>query len=105
MISFSLQSGSNGNSNYVETADARLLFDAGISGRQAALSQCVAYSRSSMRTEDAETQQTALRFRSRRLGSCVRAISLAQGRLQDLSFAAQSAIRSRALLMFSMAFA
>ena len=35
MISFSLQSGSNGNSIYVETADARLLFDAGISGRQA----------------------------------------------------------------------
>ena len=37
MISFSLQSGSNGNSIYVETADARLLFDAGISGRQAQL--------------------------------------------------------------------
>ena len=37
MISFSLQSGSNGNSIYVETADARLLFDAGISGRQAKL--------------------------------------------------------------------
>lgn len=31
----SLQSGSNGNSIYVETADARLLFDAGISGRAA----------------------------------------------------------------------
>ena len=37
MISFSLQSGSNGNSIYVETSDARLLFDAGISGRQAKL--------------------------------------------------------------------
>jgi phosphoribosyl 1,2-cyclic phosphodiesterase len=37
MISFSLQSGSNGNSIYVETSDARLLFDAGISGRQAHL--------------------------------------------------------------------
>ncbi len=37
MISFSLQSGSNGNSIYVETSDARLLFDAGISGRQAQL--------------------------------------------------------------------
>ncbi len=37
MISFSLQSGSNGNSIYVETADARLLFDAGISGKQAKL--------------------------------------------------------------------
>ena len=35
MISFSLQSGSNGNSIYVETSDARLLFDAGISGQQA----------------------------------------------------------------------
>lgn len=35
MITFSLQSGSNGNSIYVETAGARLLFDAGISGRQA----------------------------------------------------------------------
>ena len=34
MIStFSLQSGSNGNSIYVETPDARLLFDAGLSGR------------------------------------------------------------------------
>ena len=33
MITFSLQSGSNGNSIYVETSDARLLFDAGISGR------------------------------------------------------------------------
>ncbi len=31
----SLQSGSNGNSIYVETGDARLLFDAGISGRAA----------------------------------------------------------------------
>ena len=34
---FSLQSGSNGNAVYVETPDARLLFDAGISGRQARL--------------------------------------------------------------------
>ncbi|MBN1846741.1 MAG: MBL fold metallo-hydrolase [Sedimentisphaerales bacterium] len=34
MITFALQSGSNGNSIYVETADARLLFDAGISGRR-----------------------------------------------------------------------
>ena len=32
-----LQSGSNGNSIYVEAGDARLLFDAGISGRQAEL--------------------------------------------------------------------
>jgi phosphoribosyl 1,2-cyclic phosphodiesterase len=32
---FSLQSGSNGNAIYVETPDARLLFDAGISGVQA----------------------------------------------------------------------
>ena len=31
----SLQSGSNGNSIYVETPDARLLFDAGISGHKA----------------------------------------------------------------------
>lgn len=37
MLSFSLQSGSNGNSIYVEAGDARLLFDAGISGRQMAL--------------------------------------------------------------------
>lgn len=37
MITFSLQSGSNGNSIYVEAAGVRLLFDAGISGRQAAL--------------------------------------------------------------------
>ena len=35
IITFSLQSGSNGNSIYVETAGVRLLFDAGISGRQA----------------------------------------------------------------------
>ncbi len=35
MISFSLQSGSNGNCFYVETSDARLLFDAGISGKAA----------------------------------------------------------------------
>lgn len=37
MITFSLQSGSNGNAVYVEAGDVRLLFDAGISGRQAAL--------------------------------------------------------------------
>jgi phosphoribosyl 1,2-cyclic phosphodiesterase len=37
MITFSLQSGSNGNSIYVEAGDVRLLFDAGISGKQAAL--------------------------------------------------------------------
>ncbi|MCG8406045.1 MAG: MBL fold metallo-hydrolase [Phycisphaerales bacterium] len=37
MITFSLQSGSNGNAIYVEAGDAKLLFDAGISGRQAAL--------------------------------------------------------------------
>ena len=36
MITFSLQSGSNGNSIYVEAGDIRLLFDAGISGKQAA---------------------------------------------------------------------
>lgn len=35
MITFSLQSGSNGNAIYVEAAGVRLLFDAGISGRQA----------------------------------------------------------------------
>jgi len=35
MITFSLQSGSNGNSIYVEAGDARLLFDAGISGKMA----------------------------------------------------------------------
>ncbi len=35
MITFSLQSGSNGNSIYVEAGDTRLLFDAGISGKQA----------------------------------------------------------------------
>jgi len=35
MRTFSLQSGSNGNSIYVETDGVRLLFDAGISGRQA----------------------------------------------------------------------
>jgi phosphoribosyl 1,2-cyclic phosphodiesterase len=35
IVTFSLQSGSNGNAIYVETPDARLLFDAGISGRQA----------------------------------------------------------------------
>lgn len=37
MITFSLQSGSNGNSIYVEADGVRLLFDAGISGRQARL--------------------------------------------------------------------
>lgn len=37
MITFSLQSGSNGNCIYVEAGDVRLLFDAGLSGRQAAL--------------------------------------------------------------------
>jgi phosphoribosyl 1,2-cyclic phosphodiesterase len=37
MISFSVNSGSNGNSIYVESAGARLLFDAGISGKQTAL--------------------------------------------------------------------
>lgn len=36
MITFSLQSGSNGNCIYVETGGVRLLFDAGISGIQAA---------------------------------------------------------------------
>ncbi len=35
MITFSLQSGSNGNAIYVESNGARLLFDAGISGRLA----------------------------------------------------------------------
>lgn len=35
MITFSLQSGSNGNSIYVEAGDVRLLFDAGISGKTA----------------------------------------------------------------------
>jgi phosphoribosyl 1,2-cyclic phosphodiesterase len=37
MITFSLQSGSNGNCIYVEAGDIRLLFDAGISGKQAAM--------------------------------------------------------------------
>jgi phosphoribosyl 1,2-cyclic phosphodiesterase len=37
MLTFSLQSGSNGNAIYVETPDARLLLDAGISGKQAEL--------------------------------------------------------------------
>lgn len=36
MLTFSLNSGSNGNSIYVEAEGVRLLFDAGISGRQAA---------------------------------------------------------------------
>lgn len=35
MITFSLQSGSNGNSIYVEAKGVRLLFDAGISGKAA----------------------------------------------------------------------
>jgi phosphoribosyl 1,2-cyclic phosphodiesterase len=35
MLVIPLQSGSNGNCTYVEAAGARLLFDAGISGRQA----------------------------------------------------------------------
>ena len=35
MITFSLQSGSNGNAIYVEAGDVRLLFDAGLSGRTA----------------------------------------------------------------------
>ena len=35
MLTFALQSGSHGNSIYVETSDARLLFDAGISGKLA----------------------------------------------------------------------
>lgn len=35
MLTFSLQSGSNGNCIYVEAGDVRLLFDAGISGKQA----------------------------------------------------------------------
>ena len=37
MLTFSLQSGSNGNSIYVEADGVGLLFDAGISGRQARL--------------------------------------------------------------------
>ena len=37
VLTFSLQSGSNGNCIYVEAAGVRLLFDAGISGRQAGL--------------------------------------------------------------------
>ncbi|MGQ9649107.1 MAG: MBL fold metallo-hydrolase [Phycisphaerae bacterium] len=35
MVTYSLQSGSNGNAIYVEAADVRLLFDAGISGKTA----------------------------------------------------------------------
>lgn len=35
MLTFSLQSGSNGNCIYVEAGEARLLFDAGIAGRNA----------------------------------------------------------------------
>ncbi len=37
MLTFSLQSGSNGNAVYVEADGAKLLFDAGISGSQARL--------------------------------------------------------------------
>lgn len=37
MLTFSLQSGSNGNSIYVEADGVKLIFDAGISGRQAEL--------------------------------------------------------------------
>lgn len=37
MQTFSLQSGSNGNAIYVEAGGVQLLFDAGISGRQASL--------------------------------------------------------------------
>jgi len=37
MITFSLQSGSNGNAIYVRAGDVRLLFDAGISGKMADL--------------------------------------------------------------------
>jgi phosphoribosyl 1,2-cyclic phosphodiesterase len=37
VLTFSLQSGSNGNAIYVEAAGVRLLFDAGISGQQARL--------------------------------------------------------------------
>jgi phosphoribosyl 1,2-cyclic phosphodiesterase len=37
VLTFSLQSGSNGNSIYVEADGVRLLFDAGISGRRARL--------------------------------------------------------------------
>lgn len=37
MLTFSLQSGSNGNCIYVEAGDTRLLIDAGISGRQVKL--------------------------------------------------------------------
>ncbi|MDX9975988.1 MAG: MBL fold metallo-hydrolase, partial [FCB group bacterium] len=33
MLTFSIQSGSNGNCIYVEAGDTRLLFDAGVSGR------------------------------------------------------------------------
>jgi len=35
MITFSIQSGSNGNCFYVEAGDTRLLFDAGVSGKRA----------------------------------------------------------------------
>lgn len=41
MLTFSLQSGSNGNSIYVEAAGVRLLFDAGLSGRQTRLRMAV----------------------------------------------------------------
>ena len=33
ILSFSVQSGSNGNCIYVEAGDTRLLFDAGVSGK------------------------------------------------------------------------
>ncbi|MCZ6652562.1 MAG: MBL fold metallo-hydrolase [Planctomycetota bacterium] len=35
MVTFSIQSGSNGNCIYVEAGDTRLLFDAGVSGKRA----------------------------------------------------------------------
>ncbi len=41
MITFSLQSGSNGNCIYVEAGGVRLLFDAGISGKEAAARMAV----------------------------------------------------------------
>ena len=36
MITYSLQSGSNGNAIYVETGDCRLLFDCGLTGKKTA---------------------------------------------------------------------
>ncbi len=44
MLTFSLQSGSNGNCIYVEAGGVRLLFDAGLSGRQTRL-RLAAYDR------------------------------------------------------------